>query len=137
VSASRVDRWHLRDGVGVHARNEILVAMEDLAKADRKELEKELEEEMTEVWRWKLVCFQKTRNGVVKKADTSVVTGAKVNTQLSPEDLIHMVDVSVASKYEADLTQFTHVVAEDMLSTLDAFKNDLNSSLPRQVRSLV
>jgi hypothetical protein len=137
VSASRVDRWHLRDGVGVQARNEILVAMEDLAKADRKELEKELEEEMTEMWRWKLVCFQKTRNGVVKKADTSVVTGAKVNTQLSPEDLIHMVDVSVASKYEADLTQFTHVVAEDMLSTLDAFKNDLNSSLPRQVRSLV
>jgi hypothetical protein len=59
-----------------------------------------------------------------------VVTGAKVNTQLSPEDLVHMVDVSVASKYEADLTQFTHVVAEDMLSTLDAFKNDLNSSLP-------
>jgi hypothetical protein len=130
VSVSRVDRWHLRDGVGVQARNEILVAMEDLAKADRKELEKELEEEMTEMWRWKLVCFQKTRNGVVKKADTSVVTGAKVNTQLSPEDLIHMVDVSVASKYEADLTQFTHVVAEDMLSTLDAFKNDLNSSLP-------
>jgi hypothetical protein len=57
VSASRVDRWHLRDGVGVQARNAILVAMEDLAKADRKELEKELEEEMTEMWRWKLVCF--------------------------------------------------------------------------------
>jgi hypothetical protein len=35
------------------------------------------------------------------------MAGAKVNAQLSPEDLVHMVDSSVASKYEADLAQFT------------------------------
>lgn len=92
---------------------------------------------MAEMRMRKLACLQKTRNGVVKKADTTAVTDAKVNAQLNPKELIHMVDVSIASKYGANLTQFTHVVAEDMHSTLDAFKNYLNSSLPRQVRSIV
>jgi hypothetical protein len=50
-------------------------------------------------------------NMVIKKADTVIATDAKVSTQLSPEDLVHMVDVSVARKYGVDLTQFTHVVA--------------------------
>jgi hypothetical protein len=48
----------------------------------------------------------------------AAVTSAKVNAQLCPEDLVHMVDVSVASKYGTDLTQFTRVVAEDMHNTL-------------------
>jgi hypothetical protein len=48
-----------------------------------------------------------------------------------------MVDVSVIVKYSADLTQFTRVVVEDMRSTLDAFKQDFNSNLPRQVSTLV
>jgi hypothetical protein len=39
------------------------------------------------------------RNGVVKKADTAATSGAKVNASLSPEDLVHMVDVLVASKH--------------------------------------
>jgi hypothetical protein len=64
-------------------------------------------------------------------------SGTKVDSPLSPEDLIQLVDVSVASKYGADLTQFTRVVAEDMRNTLDSFKQDMNSSLPRQVRALV
>jgi hypothetical protein len=122
---------------GVTIRNSILVAMEDLVEADRKELERELEEEMAEARSQKLACFQKTRNGVVKKADTMVATSAKVNAQLNLEDLIHMVDVLVASKYGADLTQFTRVVAKDMRNTLDAFKTDLNSSFPRHIRSVV
>jgi hypothetical protein len=71
------------------------------------------------------------RNGVVKKSDTAAMTNAKVNAQLSPENLVHMVDVSVASKYGADLTQFMRVVAEDMRNTLEAFKTDLNNILPR------
>jgi hypothetical protein len=40
--------------------------MEDLAEEDRKELEKELEE-MVERQRKKLVCFQKTRHGVINR----------------------------------------------------------------------
>jgi hypothetical protein len=35
-----------------------------------------------------------------------------------------MIDVSITSKYDADLTQFTRVIAEDMHSTLDMFKQD-------------
>jgi hypothetical protein len=43
--------------------------MEDLTEADMKELEREFEEEMVERRQRKLVCFQKTRNDVVKKAE--------------------------------------------------------------------
>jgi hypothetical protein len=44
------------------------------------------------------------RNGIIKKADTVMTSGTKVDSPLSPEDLVHMVDVSVALKYGADLT---------------------------------
>jgi hypothetical protein len=125
------------DGAGVQARNTILVAMEDLVEADRKEREKELEEEMAERHQKKLVCFQKTCNEVVKKANTATASGAKVSTSLGLEDLVHMVDVSVASKYGVDLTQFTRLVVVDMKSMLDAFKQDFNSNLPTQVRAMV
>jgi hypothetical protein len=76
------------DGTGVQARNTIHVAMEDLAKDDRKELERELKEEMVERRRKKLACFQKTRHGVVKNADTAAVSRHKVNYPLNPEDLV-------------------------------------------------
>jgi hypothetical protein len=92
---------------------------------------------MAEIWRRKVACFQKMCNNVVKKSDMAAVTNTKVNADLSPGDLVHMVDVSVASKYGADLTQFTWVIMEDMRSTFDALKQDLNSSLSRQVRALV
>jgi hypothetical protein len=39
------------------------VAMEDLPEAERRSLEKKLEEEMAEARRKKLTCFQKTRSG--------------------------------------------------------------------------
>jgi hypothetical protein len=58
------------------------------------------------------VCFQKTRNGIIQKSDIASASGVKVDSPLSPEDLVHMLDVSIASKYEADLTQLTRVVAE-------------------------
>lgn len=67
----------------------------------------------------------------------AATSGTKVNSHLSLEDLVHMVDVSVANKYEAGLTQFTCVAAENMRHTLDTFKQDLNSNLPRKVRALV
>jgi hypothetical protein len=92
---------------------------------------------MIERWHKKFVCFKKTCHGVFKKADTAVVSGTKVNYPLSPDGLVQLVDVSIASKYGTDLTQFMCVVAEDMRSTLDSFKQDLKSSLPRQVRAVV
>jgi hypothetical protein len=39
------------------------MAVEDLPKAERRALEKELEEEMAEARRKNLTCFQKTRTG--------------------------------------------------------------------------
>jgi HPt (histidine-containing phosphotransfer) domain-containing protein len=124
-------------GAGVQAKNTINMMMEDLLEEDWKEIERDLEEEMAEVRRRKLACFQKMSNDVVKKSGTTAASGTKVNSHLSLEDLVHMVDVSIASKYGADLTQFTCVVAEDMRHMLNTFKQDLNSSLPRQVRALV
>jgi hypothetical protein len=53
---------------------------------------------MTERRRKKLACFQKTRHGIVKKADTAAASRTKVDSPLSPEDLVQLVDVSVASK---------------------------------------
>jgi hypothetical protein len=50
-----------RTEVGPH--NTIGVAMEDLPEAERRALEKELEEEMAEARRRKLACFQKNRWG--------------------------------------------------------------------------
>jgi ribosome recycling factor len=53
-------------GASVQSRNTIHIIMEDLAEEDRKELEKELEEKV-ERQRKKLVCFQKTRHGVINR----------------------------------------------------------------------
>jgi hypothetical protein len=64
------------------------VAREDLAEEYRKEMEHELEEEMAERQRKKLACFQKTHHGVVKKADTAEASGTKVDSPLSPEELV-------------------------------------------------
>jgi hypothetical protein len=55
------------DGTCVHPKNAISVAMEDLSKEDRKEIEREHEAEMGERRGRKLACFQKMRNGVVKR----------------------------------------------------------------------
>jgi hypothetical protein len=135
---------NLKDGgarteVGPH--NTIAVAMEDIPEAEKITLEKELEEEMVVARRRKLACFQKTRTRVIKKtflADaTTTTTAPKVTYNLTPEELVKLVDVSVASKYDANLTQFTRIIANDMHNTLESFKTDLHNTLPRQVRLVV
>jgi hypothetical protein len=45
----------------VRPHNMIGVAMKDLPEAERRVLKEELEEEMAEARRRKLICFQKTR----------------------------------------------------------------------------
>jgi hypothetical protein len=86
----------------------------------------------------KLASYQKTRNDVVQKADTVKASLSMVNSStLTPEELVHLVDVSVASKYGADLAQLTCVLAEDVRGTVDSFKRDLDNKLPRQIRSVV
>jgi hypothetical protein len=101
---------NLKDGgvwteVGTH--NTFTVAMEDLPEAEKIALEKELKEEMAATR--KLAYFQKTRTRVIKKiipTDATTMTMAPTVTSfLTPEGLVKLVDVSVASKYGADLTQ--------------------------------
>jgi hypothetical protein len=60
-----------------------------------------------------------------------------ITSNLTPEELVKLVDVSVASKYGVDLTQLMHIIADDMRNTLGSFKTDLHNTLPRQVRSVV
>jgi hypothetical protein len=106
----------------------------------REALEKELEEEMTTARR-KLACFYKTHTRVIKKTVptimTTTTTAPMVTSNLTPEVLVKLVDVSVASKYDDDLTQFMRIIADDMHNTLETFKTDLHNTLPRQVRSVV
>jgi uncharacterized protein YqfB (UPF0267 family) len=68
----------------------------------------------------------------VQKADTANASLSKVNSSsLSPEDIAHLVDVSVASKYSVDLAQLTQAFAEDVCITLDSLRHNLDDNLPR------
>jgi hypothetical protein len=125
--------------VGPH--NTIGVAMEDLPEAERRVLEKELGEEMVKVSRRKLTCFQKTRTRVIKKTVPAITTMATatstVTPNLTPEELVKFMDVAVASKYGNDLMKFTRTITEEVCSTLDTCKTDLQNMLPQQIRSVV
>jgi hypothetical protein len=46
-------------------------------------------------------------------------------------------DAVVASEYANDLSNLTHVIPDDVRSTLESFKTDLQNTLPRQIRSVV
>jgi hypothetical protein len=71
-----------RTNVGLH--NTIGVAMEDLPKAKRRALEKELEEEMAEARRRKLACFPKTCTGVIKKIIPAITTTVTATHTIIP-----------------------------------------------------
>jgi hypothetical protein len=85
--------------------------------------------------------FPKTRMGVIKKTipaiKTMATTTSMVTPNLTPEELVKFMDVAVASKYGNDLTNFTCTITEEVCSTLDTFKTDLQNTLPRQIRSVV
>jgi hypothetical protein len=93
-------------------------------------MRKELEEVEAAKMREKLACYQRMSNVMVQKAGMAKASASKVSSSsLTPEDLVHQVDVSVTSKYGADLAQLTHVLAEDVGHTLDAFRQDLNDNM--------
>jgi hypothetical protein len=68
---------------------------------------------------------------------TTAAATPMVNPNLTPEELIKFMDVAVASKYGNDLANSTHIITEEVHSTLDTFKTDLQNTLPRQIRSVV
>jgi hypothetical protein len=129
----------VRMEVGPH--NTIGVAMEDLPEVERRALEQELEEEMAEMRRRKLVCLQKTRTGVIKKTvlaiTTTGTTTSTITPNFTPEELVKFMDVAVASKYGNNLMNFTRNITEEVHNILDIFKTDLQNTLPRQIRSVV
>jgi hypothetical protein len=101
--------------------NMIDMVMEDLPEAERRALEKELEQEMAEARRRKLVCIQKTHMGVIKKTVLAMMTTTTathtVTPNLTPEELVKFMDVAVASKYGNNLTNFTRTITEEVRST--------------------
>jgi hypothetical protein len=115
--------------------------MEDLPEVERAALEKELQEEMPATKRRKLTCFQKTRTGVIKKTaptiTTTATTASTVTPNMTPKELVKFMDVVVASKYGNDLSNLTCFITDDVRSTLESFKTDLQNTLPRQIRSVV
>jgi hypothetical protein len=115
----------------VRLHSTIDVAMEDLPKVARRALEKELKEEMDRTRRRKPTCLQKTRMGVIKKTVQVITTTATatstITPNLTPEELVKFMDVAVAGKYGNDLTNFTRTITEEVRSTLDTFKTDLQN----------
>jgi hypothetical protein len=131
-----------RDQSEVDEGNVVEVTFGDLAEADQRQIKEEMKKELEEVeaarLREKLACYQKTWSGVVQKADTARASASKVSTQpLPPEELAHLVDVSVASKYDTDLAHLTRVLAKDVHFNLNSFKHDLDDNLPKQIKSVV
>jgi hypothetical protein len=64
--------------IGQH--NTISVATEDVPESEWAALKKDLQEEMTAARRRNLTCFQKTRNGVIKKTVPTITTTATMAT---------------------------------------------------------
>jgi hypothetical protein len=78
---------------------------------------------------------------VIKKIVPAITTTATatptVTPNLTPKELVKFMDVAEASKYGNDLTNFTRTITEEVRSTLDTFKTDLQNALPRQIRSFL
>jgi hypothetical protein len=121
-----------RTEVGPH--NMIGVVMEDLPEAERRVLEKELEEEMAEARR-KIMCFLKIHTGVIKKTVPAIMTMATATSMVTPnltlKELVKFMDIAIASKYGNNLMNFTCTTTVEVHSTIDTFKTDL------QIRSMV
>jgi hypothetical protein len=60
-----------------------------------------------------------------------------VTPNLTPKELVKFMDIAVASKYGKDLTNITCTITEEVCSTLDTFKTDLQNMLPQQIRLVV
>jgi hypothetical protein len=129
------------DKYEVHPLNVIKVTMEDLTEADMKEIEEEIAREMEEKRNERLACFGKTKNGVIKQTVGASTSGKKVSSFVTCEELAHMIDTSVASKYGVDVTEITRMIFEGVRNSFDAFrsefKQDISNNMPRQIRSIV
>jgi hypothetical protein len=80
---------------------------------------------------------------VIKKTAPTITTtvtmamASMVTSNMTPEELVKFMDVAVASKDGNDLSNFTRVITDDVCSTLESFKIDLQNTLTRQIRPVV
>jgi hypothetical protein len=98
-----------------------------------------LEEVMVEKRKKKLACFQKMRGGIIKKGDT-VKASMPVNSPLTLEELIHMFDVSVSSKYGVDLEGIMSMLTDSVRGSVESLRFEFkqeSEKLPRQIRAMV
>jgi hypothetical protein len=99
--------------------------------------------EMSTARRRNLTFFQRTRTRVIKKTTptvtttTTTATTSTVTPNMTLKEIVKFMDVAVASKYGNDHSNFTHVITDDVHSTLECFKTDLQNTLPRQIRLVV
>ena len=133
-----------KDGSVVNPDNIIAVTLDDLSEDERREIERQLEEEQAERLRQKLAGYQKTRNGVIKKVvlpSLSSALNAEVSKPTCSEDIAHLVDVSIASKYASNTNTTARTFTQAVVSRFDDLKEqlsrDVESSLQRQVRSMM
>jgi hypothetical protein len=131
------------DGAAIQVANVISVEMDDLADKDWDEFERELQHELEEVMaerrKEKLTYFRKTRSGVVKKGDTTKAS-VPVNYPFTLEELMHMINVSVNSKFGADLEGITHTIMDSVRGSLESLRLEFkreSEGLPRQVWAVV
>jgi hypothetical protein len=130
------------DDAGVNTENVISVEMEDLSEKDRDDLERELQRELkvrAERRRKKLACFQKTRGGGIKKGDT-VKASSPVNSPFTLEVHVHMIDVLVNNKYEADLEGITRTLKDSVCGSVESLRLEFkqeSENLTTQVRALI
>jgi uncharacterized alkaline shock family protein YloU len=68
---------------------------------------------------------------------TTTVAASMVTPNMTPEVLVKFIDVAVSSKYGNDLSNLMRVITDDVRSTLESFKTDLQNAFPRQIRSVV
>ena len=127
-----------KNGSDIDPENVIAVTLDDLSEDVRRELEEELEKEKVERLKLKLAGYAKTRNGVVKKV---VPSPSDAQVKNSTEEIAHLIDVSVASKYGSDMENTTRTITQAVANRLEEFKEqfnkDLEKCLPGHVRSLV
>jgi hypothetical protein len=59
---------------------------------------------------------------------TTTAMASTVTPNMTPEELVKFMNVAVASKYDNDLSNLTRVITDDMRSTLESFKTDLQNA---------
>ena len=85
---------------------------------------------MEEQMKMMMAGFQKTRNGVIKKVITPSSSGPLGAEVKSPtEEIAHLIDVSVASKYGSDMSNTARTITEAVATRLEEFKVQLNKDL--------